>query len=436
MGKGYFNQPSLKVNNGSIVIYYHFENTCRFSTGISISNITDSKGKFKDWDYKHNKLKSSVEDFESKNQLLREKIDSVTNILQEKYKDEETILTGKELQELLKNDYKVSNTIKTKLIFDHYQKFLKHKTEVFKKKPQSLKDYNSLNSHLEGYEILKNKKIKFKDFNKFFLEDFISFMRSKHPKEIKLPNGDIFKFKSEGNLVEETLRKRLDCLNEFNNFLVSEKLLPENDFIKKRRSEIKLGTKKKVTLTIDEIHKLYDFNFSDPNLNKTKDLFVFICFMGLRWSDIELFDSGFIRKNGEEWFYEFTPIKTEDSSSIDCYIPMCNVVKEIIIKYDYDLKSIITNNSDFNEKLKLMGKECGLFNEITRTKDKETGVYLKRWELITAHKGRDTFITNLIDTTPVNELMKYTGHTKVSTLMSYVDKSRQVSSKYIKIFDK
>jgi integrase len=85
--------------------------------------------------------------------------------------------------------------------------------------------------------------------------------------------------------------------------------------------------------------------------------------------------------------------------------------------------------------LKIVCKESGLFNEITRIKNKETQTYMFKYETITGHKGRDTFITNLIENTPINEIMKYTGHTKVSTLMKYVDKSRKVNSNYVKIFD-
>ena len=99
------------------------------------------------------------------------------------------------------------------------------------------------------------------------------------------------------------------------------------------------------------------------------------------------------------------------------------------------LKKIIKSNQSFNENLKIVCKESGLFNEITRIKNKETQTYMFKYETITGHKGRDTFITNLIENTPINEIMKYTGHTKVSTLMKYVDKSRKVNSNYVKIFD-
>jgi hypothetical protein len=74
-------------------------------------------------------------------------------------------------------------------------------------------------------------------------------------------------------------------------------------------------------------------------------------------------------------------------------------------------------------------------NTYTQIIDKETGNYKRRYEAITLHKGRDSFITNLVDTTPLNELMKYTGHKKPSTLQGYIDKKRPVKMDYVKIFD-
>ena len=248
-------------------------------------------------------------------------------------------------------------------------------------------------------------------------------------------NGEIYKFKTEGGMVNDTIRKRLDCLNEFNNYLIKLEILPNNEFIKNKRKEFKPNNKNKISLTIKEVQELYKIDFNKKYLNETKDLFVFICFTGLRWSDLEQFDYRFIRRNGDEWIYEFSPIKTEDSSSVECFIPLCKIVKEILKKYDLKLKKIIKSNQSFNENLKIVCKESGLFNEITRIKNKETQTYMFKYETITGHKGRDTFITNLIENTPINEIMKYTGHTKVSTLMKYVDKSRKVNSNYVKIFD-
>ena len=427
MSKSIFKRCSLRNNNGSIIIYYYHISICRYPTGISIDNE-------KEWDKKNNYIKTLVEDYDVKSKKLDKLIKWVNNIIESKFKEEDVVLTGDELKKLLDKIYQVNQIVKSQKLVEHYNNFYEVKKRTFKNKPQSLKDYTSLKSLLVEFELFYNKKLLIRNFNDFVLEELIEFMKIKHPKEMEI-NGEIYKFKTEGGMVNDTIRKRLDCLNEFNNYLIKLEILPNNDFIRNKRKEFKPNNKNKISLTIKEVQDLYKKDFKKKFLNETKDLFVFICFTGLRWSDLEQFDYRFIRMDGDEWIYEFSPIKTEDSSSVECFIPLCEIVKEILKKYDLKLKKIIKTNQSFNENLKIVCKESGLFNEITRIKNKETQTYMFKHETITGHKGRDTFITNLIENTPINEIMKYTGHTKVSTLMKYVDKSRNVNSNYVKIFD-
>ena len=81
-------------------------------------------------------------------------------------------------------------------------------------------------------------------------------------------------------------------------------------------------------------------------------------------------------------------------------------------------------------------KESNLFSEVTLAEDAETGRQLKRYELLSMHRGRDTFITNLINIVPLHELMSYTSHEKLSTLQKYIDYTRDINPEYVKIFDK
>ena len=60
-----------------------------------------------------------------------------------------------------------------------------------------------------------------------------------------------------------------------------------------------------------------------------------------------------------------------------------------------------------NRAIKEALQITGLFDDITQNKHKDTKENKRRFEAITLHKGRDSFITNLVDTTPLNELMKY-----------------------------
>jgi integrase len=418
---------SLMNNNGSVVVYYYHKSLCKYPTGVSIE--------VNEWDKKRSFIKTSTDGYVQKATLLRQVEAWANSILEAKYKEEEIILTGKELKELMVRQYRVKAAAKGNRLVDHYQLFYEGKRRVFSAKPQSLKDYTSLLNLLSEFEIFYERKVLLRNFNDIFLDELMEFMKTERPKETVLSDGSRYQYKTKGRMQKGTIRKRLDGLNEFFKYLERQGVVQPNDFIRKLRSEIRPSNKSKVTLTIEEVHTLYRFDFQDKMQNEVKDLFVFICFTGLRWSDIERFDSRFIIKYNDELVYNVVPKKTQDSSEVEIFIPLCDIAKEILSKYDMNLKGIVRTNQTTNECLKVIAKKVGLFNQITKIKDKNTGAYMRRYELISCHRGRDTFITNLIETTPINELMKYTGHTKVSTLMQYVDKTRKVNFNYVKIFN-
>jgi len=93
-------------------------------------------------------------------------------------------------------------------------------------------------------------------------------------------------------------------------------------------------------------------------------------------------------------------------------------------KYNYKLPYHLKPNIDIKDALEI----TELFDEPTNIVDKKTGNEKLKYECISMHKGRDSFITNLVDSTPLNTLMKYTGHSKLSTLQGYIDTNREVET--------
>ncbi|RYF93884.1 MAG: hypothetical protein EOO02_23960 [Chitinophagaceae bacterium] len=186
-------------------------------------------------------------------------------------------------------------------------------------------------------------------------------------------------------------------------------------------------------MTVQEVHELYDHPFSEKNLSNIRDLFVFICLTGLRWEDVRQFDARFIfpSADGAGKVYKKKAYKTRSSSGKTFEIPLCDIALEILKKHGGSLKPLMVSNVEANRRVKDALEETGRFHTITEIKDKHTGEYLRRFEAVTMHKGRDSFISNLVDITPLNELMKYTAHSKLSTLQGYLDRNRPVSMNYI-----
>jgi integrase len=230
-----------------------------------------------------------------------------------------------------------------------------------------------------------------------------------------------------------TIKKRLDILCEFYNNLKMQKIVTAHDVdvIREYKKKIKKEVVEKETLEIEEIHNLYNFQFKDDSMEKIKDVFVFLCLTGIRYQDLKDFDPRFILKSKENNGLVYR--KAASKTGINYQIPLCKIVIEILKKYNNQLP--VFSGQYGNRLIKEALKATGMFDNYTQIIDKETNEYKKRYEAVTMHKGRNTFITNLVDCTPVNELMKYTGHKKLSTLQSYIDVKRPVKMEYIKVFD-
>jgi integrase len=248
-------------------------------------------------------------------------------------------------------------------------------------------------------------------------------------------NGETYKFKTLGKLKSASIDKRFEVLTGFFSYLKEKKLLNDDSFLKSyKKTEIVVTAKIKTTLSISEIHTLYGHNFEDDTKEKVKLIFLFSCLTGFRWKDIEDFKKDFISDFKGRKVYKHVASKTKKKLNKVATIPLSDLAIEILKKLDYKLK--LFSNGYTNLMLHDLLEESNLFNELTHAEDSETGRQLKRYELLSMHRGRDTFITNLINIVPLHELMSYTSHEKLSTLQKYIDYSRAINPEYVTIFDK
>lgn len=422
-----------KPNNTTIVIYYsHAGQEMRYPTGVSISSEKNSKREYKDWDYSKNMLKTYVADFETKKAKINALVEKANAIISEKYKMD-ILLSKKELEELLTQEEQFRTKNIAANFSELYPGFLEMKRQQFEANNsiQSLKDFTSTRNLLYDYEAYKGRKYKVYEIDNLWFKDFTNFMRLERAESI----GE-YKYHTKGNMADKTIKKRYDVLSQYFDYLKDLKINVTDtiDKLKKYKSrEIKPIRTDKVTLNIQEIHQLYKFNFDDKKLENIRDVFVFDCFTGIRFEDLRKFDKQFIEQKDEGFIYKKIASKTKHSSAVKYVIPLCDIALEILKKYNYKLP--IISNQKSNDYLKEALKKTGYFDGVTELQHKDTGEYKRRYEAITMHKGRDTFISNLVDTTPLNELMKYTGHTKLSTLQGYIDTNREVKMNYIKAFN-
>jgi integrase len=417
-----------------VVIYYGRNGIMRFPTGISISaKKVKGKSQFIEFDYKSQQIKSSVPDADRKNRqikLWKERAD----IIIDKYLQNGITISASDLKKELqhwKDDkhYKLNTKVleMLKLFIDMKRKDIFDNPD---KSDVSFKDYQTLFNTIIDFRNEMQCDLKISEINnEEWLKNFNIWLSKPREKKIMFANGEIYIPKSKGQLNPKTRKKRFETLRAFFGFLSMKNLIPDTKIIDNFKKQITVPIKIKPTLTIAEIHDLYNFKFENANYRKVIDLFVFACLTGLRWNDIKNFNGEYIDKKNDIWIYKNFTKKTD----APVQIPLCDIAKEILVRYNESLN--IISNQHANRLLHEALKSTELFSNPTNNKNRN-GMYKRRYEDLTMHKGRDTFISNLIDSTPLNQLMKMTGHTQLSTLQKYVDRTRDVNPNFINIFNK
>ena len=213
-----------------------------------------------------------------------------------------------------------------------------------------------------------------------------------------------------------------------------------NKFVEYRKFSIEgyfkgfLRSSDSIALSKQEVMQLYNHDFQSEILAQTRDVFCFACFTGLRYSDLEN-----LRKvNVKNEYIKLTTIKGNKELIID----LNKYAREILRKYE-DLPGDrclpVPNNPKLNENLKEMGMEVGFtdIEEIVFFKGKKrfTEVY-ERYQLITTHTARRTFITTaLVMNIPAQVIMTWTGHSDYKTFEGYIKISEEVRKNAINKFN-
>ena len=212
-------------------------------------------------------------------------------------------------------------------------------------------------------------------------------------------------------LSNTTVLKQLGYLKWFLKWAAANKYHNVMDF-KSYKPHLVTTQRKVIFLTVDEINQLLAAYIpeSRPALERVRDVFVFCCFTGLRHSDA----FNLRRSDIKDDCIEITTKKTADSLIID----LNNVSRAILAKYkscDFPENRAlpVISNQKMNDYLEDLCKIAGITKEIritTYNGGKRTDVVKPKYELITTHAARRSFICNALAAgIPVNVVMKWTG---------------------------
>ena len=213
--------------------------------------------------------------------------------------------------------------------------------------------------------------------------------------------------KSHLGIYQEYLDKRLirkgtsknslaNKLSEMRNFL----FWCEKQGILKNRSwrRVEIGCQvfgTPIFLTLEERDRLYDADLRDkPQLAMVRDIFVFQCLVGCRWSDL----IRLTRDNIKDDFLEYIPVKTINKHGKVVRVPLANKALAILDKYEKDLPSLFPypKRDTFTACLRDLFKCVGI-NRMVTFIDPQTRTenQMPISELASSHMARRTFVGNL-----------------------------------------
>lgn len=163
-----------------------------------------------------------------------------------------------------------------------------------------------------------------------------------------------------------------------------------------------------IALRDDEILKLWDYKSESKIEDNIKDIFLLNCLTGQRISDTEK-----IADNVEN-ISDITTIKLVQKKTgkyINCSI-IFELAKEILNKYSTGLPNV--SKTTINKYIKEIARKAGIEGKelISRqTKDGVNSESKHRYECITSHTGKRTFITLLkLREWDDSKIMMYSGH--------------------------
>ena len=217
-------------------------------------------------------------------------------------------------------------------------------------------------------------------------------------------------------MLNSSTYKIISFLKTFLSWAHERKLNPNTDF---KSFKGKTYENEVIFLTEEELMKLYNLELKDDRLSKVRDVFLFQCFTGPRYSDIIALKKEDIR-NGT-WH-----LRQQKTKSIT-QIPLNKYALSILARYpDYKLPAI--SNQKMNDYLKELCEVAGIDEPITIVKykgNKRIEETKKKYEVISTHTARRTFITlSLMRGMKPEVIMKITGH-----------KSYKMFQKYLKVAD-
>ena len=193
-------------------------------------------------------------------------------------------------------------------------------------------------------------------------------------------------------------------------------------------------------LTTEEVDRLWNLEIRTSSMQVTRDMFMFQCYTGLRYSDLKtLTRKDFYSQDGNLYMRKITQ---KQKTVIDYKLPQrAKTIYEKYSRYFYENNAAlpVISNSKYNEHLKELGHLAGIkgqWKDIQYRLDKQEVVYTDRADL-ESHSGRRTFICMAYNAgRSLEEIAEITGHKCIEDLKPYKQATHKLTDKVIDAIDR
>lgn len=284
-------------------------------------------------------------------------------------------------------------------------------------KPKCEKDIKTLFRALLRWCAYKHTEIDINSLTTDNLCDFRDFL--KHQSElmqgVKVVYPDALALKQERpwrNVGTNSMHSYFAMLKTFWHFLMNKGITTNNPFAKFDNEPMKYGTP--IYLTEAERNALYQADLGGfPMLSRVRDMFVFQCLVGCRYSDLMLLSEKNITNN----FLEYIPKKTAHNTQVKARVPLLGVAREIIEKRKTKQGKLFPSMSigDYNEHLKELFAKIGITRNVSILSPSGEIEQKPLNEIVSSHMARRTFIgITYSKVQDPNIIGKMSGHTEGS----------------------
>jgi len=398
MKLAYYLKKNQSDGTGLICVVVHFN-------GERIRTSFGERIAIKKWDANKQRVKNVNSSNSDGSFILNDLLNGLEKHLERKFREWKLqgFITGKhvlaEIKEFIKDPNGDSENQAKSSLYELISRFIAGEIKSMGKDRAklTLTGYKNTFNHLKRFEKMGKYQVDFDTINIDFYYRFINYMQNqglginsigKQIKNIKVFMGEAIDLGLTTNLAFKN--KKFTCPSE---------------------------ETESVALTETEILNLFKLDLSNnKRLEQVRDLFVFGCFTGLRFSDFSRIKEENIVSIDEDYFIKVQTQKTDEQVIIPCNPIVVNILEKYN-KRDQTILPRAISNQKFNNYIKEVCQTAGLKEKGRLSSDLNSEL----WECISSHTARRSFATmTYLSGFPVFEIMKITGHRSEKSFLNYI----------------